>query len=246
MQRTRCGSKAVAVMSVVALVGPPSLAGSALAATPPAFTTDFRIEDCTFSDRGRNPHFSLNPGDVLTLEGDGVVLQISVLSETRVVSFVTARGVPLSVRTRVVEERESVDGVLAEVSRNFFALCTERSDVIYFGEDVRIFENGTISTAGSWLAGRDGALPGAIMPGTFLLGSRYFQEQAPGVALDRAEHVAMGLQISIPGVGSFADCVEVFETSALEPSAKSTKRYCPGIGLVFDDGLQLTAFDVAR
>jgi hypothetical protein len=39
--------------------------------------------------------------------------------------------------------------------------------------------------------------------------------------------------------------VEMFETTLLDPNAKSTKRYCPGIGLVFDDGVELVDFDIA-
>ena len=69
------------------------------------------------------------------------------------------------------------------------------NDVFYFGEDVDIFENGTISHDGAWLAGVDDALPGLLMPGTFLLGARYFQEVASGVALDRSENVEMGLRM---------------------------------------------------
>jgi hypothetical protein len=236
-------TNALVVLRVIVL-GCPLLLGDSAWADPRQFTTDFRIEDCTFSDRGRNPYFSLNPGDVLTLAGGGVDLQITVLSETRVVSFRTARGVRLSVRTRVVEERESQGGSLREVSRNFFARCQETNDIHYFGEDVDIFEAGGISHAGAWLAGKDGALPGVIMPGTFLLGSRYFQELAPNVAQDRAEHVAMGLPVKVPS-GAFDSCVEVFETTALEPNAKSTKRYCPGIGLVFDDGLELVRSNIS-
>ena len=77
------------------------------------------------------------------------------------------------------------------------------------------------------------------MPGgAFLLGARYFQEIAPEVALDRAEHVAMNLDIEVPA-GDFEDCVEVEETTPLEKGI-STKIYCPGTGLVFDDGLELT------
>jgi hypothetical protein len=76
------------------------------------------------------------------------------------------------------------------------------------------------------------------MPGRYLLGSRYFQELAPGVALDRAEHTAMGLTIATPA-GTFRNCVEVIETSPLEPGHESLKRYCPGVGLVVDDGLVL-------
>lgn len=55
--------------------------------------------------------------------------------------------------------------------------------VFYFGEHVDIYhEDGTITHDGAWRAGQpdgDGlAKPGIIMPGRFLLGSRYFQEQA--------------------------------------------------------------------
>ena len=186
----------------------------------------------------------MNPGDVLVLAGGGVDLQITVLTDTTDISFLTARGVLLTVTTRVVEERESQNGSLVEISRNFFARCQETNDIMYFGEDVQIFENGGISTAGSWLAGTDGALPGLIMPGTFLLGSRYFQEQAPDVALDRSEHVAMGVTVTVPA-GTFEDCVEVLETTPLEPKAKSPKTYCPGIGLVDDNEVQLVSFAIS-
>ena len=95
-----------------------------------------------------------------------------------------------------------------------------------------------VSHDGAWLAGVDGALPGIVMPGTFLLGSRYFQEVAPGVALDRAEHTAEGLVVETEA-GEFEGCVEIIETSPLEPGAESRKLYCPGVGLVMDDDLLL-------
>ncbi|NJO13215.1 MAG: hypothetical protein HC872_06850 [Gammaproteobacteria bacterium] len=139
------------------------------------------------------------------------------------------------VTTRVVQEVETADGELVEISRNFFAECAANGDVYYFGEDVDIYEDGEIvSHDGAWLAGRDGAKPGIIMPGgAFLLGSRYFQEIAPDVALDRAEHVADGLEVEVPA-GDFDDCVLIEETTPLEPQARGTKTYCPQVGLVLD------------
>lgn len=242
MKAIHFGAKAIALLSVMALVCSLSLGGSVWAASKKqkkVFTTDFRIEDCTFSNTGRNAYFSLNIGDFLQLTDGQVVLEIRVLNETRVIDFVTAKGVPLSVTTRVVEELETENGSLIERSRNFFALCLETHDIFYFGEDVFPVEIG-----GAWLAGLLGAQPGVIMPGTFLLGARYFQEVAPDVAEDRAEHVAMGLQISTDA-GDFEDCVEVLETTPLERRSKSIKRYCPGVGLVFDDGAELVDFDLA-
>ena len=243
MREVNLGGKVVIVLSVMALVSLLLLGGPAWAGDSRGFTTDLRIEDCTFSNTGRNPYFSLNAGDVLVLAGEGVDLRITVLNETRVISFVTDRGVPLSVGTRVVEERVSENGSLVEVSRNFFARCQETNDIIRFGEDVQIFKN-RISTAGSWLAGRDGAVLGLMTPGMFLLRSRYFQEQALDVAPDPAAHVAMGFTVTVPA-GTFEDCVEVLETTPLDRRAKSTKIYCPGIGLVDDDGVKLVDFNIA-
>ena len=143
------------------------------------------------------------------------------------------------VLTRVVEEREWADGELVEVSNNFFAICRKTNSVFYFGEDVDIYEDGEIvSHEGAWRAGVNGAMPGIIMPGTFLLGSRYFQEIAPGVAMDRGENVEMGLEMETEA-GLFCGCVKVLETTPLEPDAESEKIYCPGIGLVVDDEVRI-------
>jgi hypothetical protein len=215
----------------------------------PGYTTRFALEQCTFEAGGRNAHFSLQPGYRLFLagndDGEEVELLITVLEQTRRIRFVTEGGVALTVRTRVVEEREWKDGALVEVSRNFYARCKETNDVFYFGEEVDIYEDGVVvSHDGAWQAGQAGARPGLIMPGRFLLGSRYFQERAPGVAEDRAEHVAMGLTVKTPA-GTFRNCVEIVETTPLEPGAQSVKRYCPGIGLVMDGAVTLVGVDFA-
>jgi hypothetical protein len=63
---------------------------------------------------------------------------------------------------------------------------------------------------------------------------------APGVALDRAEHVETGLEITVPA-GTFDDCIEVTETTPLDPNEESTKVYCRDVGLVIDEDLELTA-----
>jgi hypothetical protein len=203
------------------------------------FTDEFRIGDCRFRSEGANPHFILRPGYRLILEGDDdgekIRLVITVLDETKNIAL-PRYG---TVRTRVVEEREWKDGRLVEISKNYYAICDKTNDVYYFGESVNIYQpNGTVTHDGSWLAGVNGATPGIIMPGTFLLGARYFQEQAPGVAMDRAEHVEMGLVMQTEA-GTFQDCVFVVETTPLEPGAESEKIYCPGIGLVADGVVQL-------
>jgi len=247
-QRRISQSSAVVVALALLLGGAGLLGGTAWAAVQ--YTTQFALDECTFSSTGRNLHFSIRPGDWLVLEGteDGelVHLKITVLNQTRKITFVTEEGEPLTVYARVVEERESKGGKLMEVSRNFYARCVQTGDVFYFGEEVDIYdEEGEVivSHEGAWLTGQNGARPGLIMPGTFLLGSRYFQERAP-VAMDRAEHVKMGLTVETPA-GTFKDCVEVLETTPLEPGATSIKRYCPEIGLVVDNTIKLADFDIA-
>ncbi len=61
----------------------------------------------------------------------------------------------------------------------------------------------------------------------------FTQEIAPGVAMDRAEHLAMGLTVNTKA-GTFNRCVETRETSPLDPGIMSMKKYCPGVGLVVD------------
>ena len=129
------------------------------------------------------------------------------------------------------------------MSRNWYARCQQTNDIFYFGEAVDFYEDGEIiGHDGSWQAGVAGAQPGIIFPARFLLGSRYFQEVAPGVALDRAEHVEMGLEVEAAGE-TFDDCVGVVETTPLEPGAESVKVYCPEVGLVIDNDITLVDFE---
>jgi len=210
--------------------------------SPCDFTDDFFIEGCTFSTTGRNRFFVLEPGFELVLEGeeDGEELgvTITVLDETMSVG---------GVETRIVREVETVDGELAEISYNYFAMCVETGSVFYFGEDVDIYEGGVVvSHDGAWRAGEDGARAGIMMPGTILVGSRYYQEIAPGVALDRAENVSLDERVRT-GAGDFDDCLLVDETTPLEPKSRSVKLYAPGIGLVVDDEVKLVDYtDPAR
>ncbi len=212
----------------------------------PQFTTEFQLEGCRFRTRGANPYVILKPGYQLVLEGEDngetSRIVITVLPQTERISLPDIGRVT----ARVVEERAFVNGELEEISRNLFALCGKTNDVFYFGEEVDIFHpDGPITHEGAWRAGAPDdeglAKPGMIMPGTFLLGARYFQEQADGIALDRAEHVEMGLEVTTEA-GTFDQCVKVLETTLLEPGAESVKVYCPGVGLVVDNEVELVEF----
>jgi hypothetical protein len=238
MNASRPTSSTVIVVSIVAaLVAALASPSASLAGKEKrAFTDDFQQADCTFATSGQNRYFVLTVGHQLHLQGeeqDGAVdLVITVLPDTMLVD---------GVLTRVIEEREQLDGQLVEVSRNYVAVCTQTGDMFYFGEDVDIYEGGVVvSHESAWHAGVDGAKAGILMPGRFLLGSRYFQELATGVALDRAEHTQSGLTVTVPA-GTFTDSVEIIESSPLERGT-SRKVYAPGIGLIVDGTVELVGF----
>jgi hypothetical protein len=201
------------------------------------YTSSFRAEDCTFTSTGRNPFFILEPNYQLVLSGgdagDVAQVMITVLNETRDVN---------GTETRVVEERETLGGELVEISRNFFAICEETNSVFYFGEEVDDYENGIlIAHEGAWLAGEGANKAGVIMPGTILLGARYYQEIAPDIALDRAEIIDMGEVIQTPS-GDFTDTLITQETNPLEPDVAELKYYAAGIGLIQEEDLKLERY----
>jgi hypothetical protein len=76
------------------------------------------------------------------------------------------------------------------------------------------------------------------MPGSPELGMKYYQEIAPGVAMDRAEIISLSETLETP-VGNFNSVLSTLETTPLEPEDRSVKRYAPGIGLIQDDDLIL-------
>jgi len=189
---------------------------------------------------GRNEYFILEPGYQLTLEGKAsskkVELIVTVLNETRVVD---------GVETRVVEERESADGNLVEVSRNFFAVGENTGNVYYFGEEVDIYKKGkVVAHEGAWLSGVKGAKYGILVPGQIKVGDRYYSEKSPKVAMDRQENISTDAVLETPA-GKFEHCFKVKETTPLE-SGTEYKLYAPGIGLVQDGSLKLVKHGVVK
>ena len=176
------------------------------------------------------PYFILEPGYQLVLEGGQERLTITVLDEIKMVD---------GVETRVVEERETKGGELIEVSRNFFAISKRTNSVFYFGEEVDIYKDGKLAShEGAWLSGVGGARFGLMMPGQVLLKARYYQEVAPGAAMDRAETVSLSETVTTPA-GKLENCQKTEETTPLEPGDKGYKLYARGIGLVQDGSLKL-------
>ncbi|MFG0285952.1 MAG: hypothetical protein ACF8R7_16165 [Phycisphaerales bacterium JB039] len=203
------------------------------AALPGEYQDSFDIEHREFATTGRNRYFILEPGYQLVLKGpEGehtVTLAVTVLDETRRIG---------DIETRVVEERESVDGELIEISRNFFAICRQSGSVFYFGEEVDDYKDGkVISHAGAWLHGENGARAGMMMPGEPIVGAAYYQEVAPGVAMDRGRIAALDVTLQTPA-GLFTNCLKVEEENPIDHE-REYKFHAPGVGLIQDEDLLL-------
>jgi len=226
--------KSITIVFVLTLLA----AGITFAASEDkTFQQDFDVSKCNWSSIGKNDYFILEPGYQQVLDGrednEQVRLVITVLNDTKKVN---------GVETRVVEERETHDGELEEISRNYFAVCSPTNDVYYFGESVDSYEDGKVEDhEGSWEAGVGNAKPGLFMPSNPQLGDRFYQEFAPKLAMDRVEILSKIISLKTPA-GEFHDGVKTEETTPLEPRAKEYKVYAKGIGVIQDGDLLLTKY----
>lgn len=230
-----------ALSGAVLKSGPPE--GAAVDAgekDEPAFTDSFGEDDKDLLTTGTNPYFILEPGWFIELSGkkgnDEVVISITVLDATKKIA---------GVECRAVEEREIVNGQVKESTRDYFVISRRTNNVYYFGEDVDVYKDGkVVNHEGAWLAGENGARYGLFMPGVPLLGARYFQEIAPGVAMDRGEITSLSEKLECPA-GKFENVLKVVETSAIEKDVAETNLYARGIGVVMDDDLKLSRYGKA-
>ncbi|MCJ8163753.1 hypothetical protein MKJ04_02800 [Pontibacter sp. E15-1] len=179
-----------------------------------------------------NPYFPLVPGTtyyyVNTSEEDGETstedLKVEVTHDTKVIMGVTCRVVH--------DVATDEDGNVIEDTFDWYAQ-DKRGNVWYFGEDTKAYEDGEVSTAGSWEAGVDGAEPGILMYAKPLAhrGEPYYQEFYPGVAVDQAIVLDANNTVEVP-YGTFTNCLRTKEFTALEPGVAENKYYAKGVGFV--------------
>jgi hypothetical protein len=79
------------------------------------------------------------------------------------------------------------------------------------------------------------------MPGITLMSSRYNQEIAPDVAMDKSEVMGTNETISVPA-GSFSGVLNMKESSDLEPGVTEDNLYAPGVGQVIDNDTKLVSY----
>ena len=208
------------------------LAGAATLAAQD-FQSVFAVEKKNLGVKGSNPYFPLTPGYQLSYRHGKDTDTLTVLPETKVID---------GVETRVVEDRETKNGQIVEVTRDYYAIDSATNDVYYMGEDVDVYRNGKIvGHKGAWLSGVNGAKFGLMMPGSPKTGQKFYQEQAPGVGMDRAEILSAVERVVTPA-GSFENCVHAVETSAMEKGLRDHKWYAPGVGQIKDAEMVLVKY----
>jgi hypothetical protein len=188
------------------------------------------IDPAAFTDKITNPLFPLTPGMTYIYEGtrDGVPrhAELSVTNETKTI---------MGVVCIVVRDVLTSNNALVEKTTDWYAQ-DKAGNVWYFGEDTAEYENGAVtSTAGTWLAGVDGALPGMIMKAAPAVGDAYRQEYRPGEAEDFAKVLQLDASWEVP-VGSYTHVVVTEDTDLLDTSKLEQKFYAPGVGFLGSTG----------
>jgi hypothetical protein len=189
-----------------------------------------------FVERVTNRYYPLRPGTVWVYRGHGADKGersvVRVLHRTKQIEGVTAT---------VVRDRVTSFGKLIELTYDWDAQ-DDQGRVWYLGENTRAYEDGQVTTDGSWRHGLDGAKAGVVMFAPGALNKPYYQEflageaEDVGVLLDRSAHARVA-------AGAFRKVRLTKDVTPLEPKIMELKFYAPGVGMVLELG---TSPDLGR
>ncbi len=186
------------------------------------------IAKAKFTNPQQNPYFPLEPGTVFRYRGheggQKLVEKLTVTDRTRKIQ---------GVRTTVIRDViRRADGSIAEKTHDWYA-ADNKGNVWYLGEKTATYtKDGTVeSRDGTWMAGRDGAVAGLIMPAKPRPAKAYRQEFYPGQAEDQAWIVSNNESTTVP-YGAVQDVLRSYEWTRLEKGVVSVKFYAPGLGIV--------------
>jgi hypothetical protein len=173
-----------------------------------------------------NPFFPLVVGNIWVYEGDGEVITVTVLDETREIL-----GIDAIVVQDVVEE----DGEIIEDTFDWYGQDSD-GNVWYLGELSRNFEDGELTDIdGSWEAGVEGAKAGILFRSMPVVGETLRQEYRIGEAEDIGQTVSITASESTSsGFDCEGVCMQNLEYTPIEPGEQENKYYKPGTGLILE------------
>ncbi len=171
-----------------------------------------------------NPYWPMAPGSRWVYretdgEGGEQQVEVTVTDETKTI---------LGIEATVVHDVVSEQGEVIEDTYDWYAQ-DRWGNVWYLGEDTKEYDNGKVSTEGSWEAGVDGAEAGVILPGSPEAGHAYRQEYYEGEAEDAGEILSLEEWVEVQA-GSYRDVLLTKDFTPLEPDVLEYKFYAQGIG----------------
>ena len=195
----------------------------------PVGSKPFPIKASDFTTHVTNPFWPMKPGDhwvyrETTAEGEVQRNDVVVLDQTKKI---------MGLDTVVVHDTVRLHGELTEDTYDWYAQDAQ-GNLWYFGEDTAEYENGKLKTKeGSWEAGKNGALPGIIMPANPRVGTTYREEYYKGHAEDGASIISTDALAKVP-YGRFDHGVQTRNFSGIEPNVIEEKIYAKDVGIVLE------------
>ncbi|HKE01153.1 MAG TPA: hypothetical protein VKE69_09095 [Planctomycetota bacterium] len=148
-----------------------------------------------------------------------------------------------SVDAHLLDEVDFADGILSEISHNYFAQSDDGA-VHYFGEIVDIYDEtgAVVAHDGSWLVGGP-TLPSdpvvtatattsaVFMPANPQMGDQFKPEDLAPIVNETVTVLATDKKVKVEA-GKYAGVLHVLETSALPDSTPEKKWYARGVGVI--------------
>lgn len=155
-------------------------------------------------------------------------------TETITVVVTGDRKTIMGISAYEIHDTVELDGVIIEDTLDWYAQ-DDQGNVWYMGEDTKEYDtNGVVtSTAGSWEAGVDGALPGIAMPVQPAVGDKYRTEYYAGEAEDVFEILEIDGSLTVP-FGTFDQVITTKDWTRLEPDLIEEKSYAFGVGQLYE------------
>jgi hypothetical protein len=134
-----------------------------------------------------------------------------------------------TVETLCVEDREFINGALAEVALDYFAQ-DDSGTVFYLGEDVDEYRDGKIvGHEGTWRFGRDTQSPGILFPGNPQVGDKFMSEDVSKAIHEDDKILSLSETVTTPS-GTYKNCIKLEEV--LADGDVEYKYFAKGIGVV--------------
>ena len=191
------------------------------AAPLPHGTESVKLDPADFSAEIDNPYWPMRPGSKWVYREGSARVEVTVTDRTKKI---------IGIDARVVHDVLTENGKVKEDTFDWYAQ-DRRGNVWYLGEDTKAYENGKVSTAGSWEAGVNGARAGKVMPAHPRAGMQYRQEYLAGEAEDHARVLSLDDQAEVPA-GHYRNALLTKEWTPLEPDGLEYKLYARGVGQV--------------